>query len=397
MTSKLVFTTITVALCGLSAFPALAAESNVVLYGAVDAALAYTSNQQGRANTYLRSGNKDGSRFGLRGTEDLGHGTELLFTLEAGFNLDDGSSLQAGSLFNRQAYVGLADRRLGTITAGRQYAPYFTFMSPLGPLGAVTGAAGASAGDIDGLSIIIRNSNAVSYVSPDWSGVRLGVMTASGEQAGSGGFGSFGGTGGARSAALKYDGAAWRFGLGYQLLRNGPQRTAWDPTASSNFARSPVNAGYLTAGDVRYLAAGARRQIGAVSVGGTLTNVRYRPDGGSRFRDAAIFNTAGLVATWQTATPWVLGAAANYTRATAANGIANTANYRQLALQQAYWLSPRTAIYVLESFQRARGATLGADGVTIVDAVAVVGDSQAGSPSSNNRQSVIMIGLRHAF
>jgi predicted porin len=394
MTSNVRFTATAVALCGMAAIPAvsaIAAESNVVLYGAVDAALAYTSNQQGHANTYLRSGNKDGSRFGLRGTEDLGGGTELLFTLEAGFNLDDGSSLQAGSLFNRQAYVGLADKRLGTLTAGRQYAPYFTFMSPLGPLGAVTGAVGAAAGDIDGLSIIIRNSNAVNYVSPDWSGVRLGLMVASGEQAG------HQGSGGAVSAALKYDGAAWRFGLGYQLLKNGAQRTAWDPTASSNFARSPVNAGYLTAGDVRYLAAGARRQIGAVSVGGTLTNVQYRPDGGSRFRDNAVFNTAGLVATWQTATPWLLGIAANYTRATAANGIANTANYRQLALQQAYWLSPRTAIYVLESFQRARGATLGADGVTIVDAVAVVGDSQAGSPSSNGRQNVIMIGLRHAF
>lgn len=390
-----VFLTATaVALCGLSSLPATAAESNVVLYGAVDAALAYTSNQQGHANRYMRSGNKDGSRFGLRGSEDLGGGTELLFTLEAGFNLDDGSSLQAGSLFNRQAYVGLSDRKLGTLTAGRQYAPYFTFMSPLGPLGAVTGAAGAAAGDIDGLSIIIRNSNAVSYVSPDWSGVRLGLMAASGEQAGSGGFG---GSGGALSAALKYDGAAWRFGLGYQLLKNGAQRTTWDPTASSNFAKSPVNAGYLTAGDVRYLAAGARRQIGAVSVGGTLTNVQYRPDSGSRFRDNAVFNTAGLVATWQTATPWVLGAAANYTRTTAANGIVNAANYRQLALQQAYWLSPRTAIYLLESFQRARGATLGADGVTVVDAVAVVGDSQAGTPSSNGRQNVIMIGLRHAF
>jgi predicted porin len=391
MTPNVLFTATAVALCGLSTIPANAAESNVVLYGAVDAALAYTSNQQGHANTYLRSGNKDGSRFGLRGTEDLGGGIELLFTLEAGFNLDDGSSLQAGSLFNRQAYVGLSDKKLGTLTAGRQYAPYFTFMSPLGPLGAVTGAVGAAAGDIDGLSIIIRNSNAVSYVSPDWSGVRLGLMAASGEQAG------HQGSGGAVSAALKYDGAAWRFGLGYQLLKNGAQRTTWDPTASSNFARSPVNAGYLTAGDVRYLAAGARRQIGAVSVGGTLTNVQYRPDGGSRFRDNAVFNTAGLVATWQTATPWLLGVAANYTRTTAANGIANTANYRQLALQQAYWLSPRTAIYVLESFQRARGTTLGADGVTIVDAVAVVGDSQAGSPSSNGRQNVFMIGLRHAF
>jgi predicted porin len=379
------------ALAFTTACTTAAADSSFALYGAVDAALAYTSNQQGHANRYMRSGNKDGSRFGVRGAEDLGNGTELLFTLEAGFNLDDGSSAQAGSLFNRQAFVGLSNKRLGTLTAGRQYAPYFTFLSPLGPLGAVTGAAGAAAGDIDGLSIIIRNSNAVSYVSPDWSGVRLGVMAAGGEQAG------HAGSGGALSAALKYDGAAWRYALGYQLLKNGVQQATWDPTASSNFAKSPVNAGYLSAADVRYLTAGVRRQLGALSVGGTLSNVQYRRNAASRFADNAVFNTAGLVATWQTATPWVLGIAVNTTRASAANGITDAAHYRQVALQQAYWLSPRTAVYVLQAFQRARGATLGADGVTVVDAVAVVGDSQAGSPSSNGRQNVLMIGLRHAF
>ncbi|KQQ40097.1 hypothetical protein ASF61_04680 [Duganella sp. Leaf126] len=370
---------------------AAAAETDVTLYGAVDAALAYTSNQQGQAVRYIRSGNKDGSRVGLRGSDRLGEDTELLVTLEAGFNLDDGGASQPGSLFNRQAWLGIADRRLGTLIAGRQYAPYFTFMSPLGPLGAVTGAAGAAAGDIDGLSIIIRNSNAIGYTSPDWAGVRLSLMAASGEQAG------HQGSGGALSAAVKYDGPAWRFGLGYQLLKNGPQRAGWDPAAASNFARSPVNGGYLSAGSVRYLAAGARRQLGGVSVGGTFTNVQYRPDGGSRFRDAAIFNTVGLVATWQTASPWVLGVAANRTGAVAANGVRRAARYRQLALQQAYWLSPRTAIYVLQSFQRAHGDTLAADGVTVVDAVAVVGDSQAGTPSSNGRQNVFMLGLRHAF
>ena len=368
-----------------------AAQSNVTLYGAADAALAYTSNQNGHANTYIRSGNKDGSRFGIKGTEDLGGGTSVLFTLEAGFNLDDGTATQSGSLFNRQAFVGLSNQRLGTLTVGRQYAPYFTFLSPLGPLGAVTGAAGAAAGDIDGLSIIIRNSNALNYVSPDWGGARVGLMVAGGEQAGHGGSGS------GLSAAVKYDVGNWRFGLGYQLMNNGPERTGWDPRAVSNFAKSPVNAGYLSAASVRYLAGGARYQWGKLSMGGTLSNVQYRPDGASRFADNAVFNTAGLVASWQTGTPWVLGAAFYNTRASAANGVRDAARYRQLALQQAYWLSGRTAIYLLEAVQHASGSTLAADGVRVIDAVAVIGDSQAGSPSSNGHQRVLMVGLRHVF
>lgn len=387
---------ITAALLALLAGPsAMAAAqstpSNITLYGAADAALAYTSNQGGHANTYIRSGNKDGSRFGIKETEALGDGASVLFTLEAGFNLDDGMATQSGSLFNRQAFVGVSNQRLGTLTAGRQYAPYFTFLSPLGPLGAVTGAVGAAAGDIDGLSIIIRNSNAINYLSPNWGGAQLGLMVAGGEQAG------HGGSGGGLSAAGKYDVGNWRFGLGYQLMNNGPDRNGWDPRATSNFARSAVNAGYLSAARVRYLAGGARYQRGALSLGGTVSNVQYRPDAASRFADNAIFNTAGLVASWQTASPWVLGAAFYSTRANAANGIRNAARYRQVALQQAYWLSGRTAIYLLQSVQQASGATLAADGVSVIDAVAVIGDSQAGTPSSNGRQRVLMVGLRHVF
>lgn len=370
---------------------AAAAQSDVTIYGMVDAGVAYSSNQKGNSNTYLRSGSKDGARLGFKGTEDLGGGLKALFQLEAGFNLDDGTAGQAGSLFNRAAFVGLSDKRLGTLTAGRQYAPYFTFLNPLGPVPVVTGATGAHSGDIDGFDITVRNNNSIKYMSPEWRGAAFGLMVASGEKAGHQGSGS------AMSAALKYDVANWRYALGYQVLKNGPLQATWDPSSSSSFSKSPINAGYLSAREVQYLTAAAQYQMGALSLGGTLSNVQYRPNASSRFADTAIFNTAGLLANWKTGTPWQLGAGYAYTRATSANGISERANYRQLSLMQSYWLSKRTVIYLLEANQKARGKTLAADGMTQVNAVAVVGDSQVGTPSSNGSQNVFTVGLRHSF
>lgn len=370
---------------------AAAAQSNVTVYGIADAGLAYTSNQKGNSNTYVRSGSKDGSRLGFKGTEDLGGGTSVLFQLEAGYNIDDGAAAQSGSLFNRAAFVGLADKRYGTVTLGRQYSPYFAFLNPLGPVPAVTGATGAHAGDIDGFDITVRHNNSLKYISPDWRGASVGLMVASGEQAG------HTGSGGAMSAAVKYDTGAWHHALAYQVLKNGPNQATWDPTTSSSFSKSPVNVGYLSAKEVQYLAAATSYQLGAVTLGGNLSNVQYRPNATSRFQGTAIFNTAALLANWKTATPWQFGAGLTYTRATRANGVQDAANYRQLSLQQTYWFSKRTAIYILEATQHARGKTLAADGVTQIDAVALVGDSQVSTPSSNGKQNVFMVGVRHAF
>ena len=368
-----------------------AAQSAVTVYGIVDVALTHLTHHANAGDTYMRSGPKDGSRLGFKGSEDLGGGTKALFVLEAGYNVDDGSAGQAGSIFNRASWVGLSNDRLGTLSAGRQYAPYFDFLAPLGPVPPVTGAAGDHPGDIDGFDITIRNNNSVKYTSPDWHGVTVGVMAAAGEQA------EHGGSGSAYSAAVKYEGGPWRYALGYQVLKNGPNQANWDPTSASSFAKSQINAGYLSARDVQYVAAGARWQHARLSLGGSLSNVQYRPNATSRFRDTAIFNTGALLATWQTASPWLLGAGLTYTRASSANGIRDAARYRQLSLQQAYWLSRRTSIYLLEAVQRAHGRTLGTDGASQVDAGAVIGTSQSGLVADGPRQSMLALGLRHAF
>jgi len=377
--------------CGIAA-----AQSNLTVYGIADAALTHLDHRAGGATTYMRSGPKDGSRLGFKGSEDLGDGRRVLFVLEAGYNLDDGSNGQANALFNRAAWVGLSDQRLGTLSVGRQYAPYFEYLTPLGPLPVVTGAAGDHPGDIDGFDITIRNSNSVKYTSPNMGGVTVGALVSAGEQADVNGTDARN-MGGSYSVAAKYDNGGWHYALGWQLLKNGPNQTSWDPTSSASFSKSPLNAGYLSARDVQYIAAGMRYQRSALSLGGSLSNVQYRPNAQSLFDDIAIFNTAALLVGWHDASPWQFGAGLTYTRANRANGITNAANYRQFALQQAYWLSRRTVVYLLESTQKARGQTLGAGGAGPIDAYAAIGVSQSGLVADSRKQNMITLGLRHAF
>lgn len=369
-----------------------AAQSSMTVYGIADAAITHLDHRAGAATTYMRGGPKDGTRIGFKGTEDLGNGNSVLYVLEAGYNIDDGTAGQTGSIFNRAAYVGLSSKRLGTLTAGRQYSPYFDFLTPLGPLPVVTGAAGDHPGDIDGFDVTIRNNNSVKYKSAAWHGVTVGAMAAAGEQAeGSGSAGA------SYSAAVKYDGGPWHYALGYQLLKNGVNQASWDATAAGSFSKSAVNAGYLSARDVQYLATGLRYEFGRFSVGGTLSNVQYRPNEHSLFHDTATFNTASLLASWQTASPWAFGAGVLETRATRANGIDAPASYLQFSLMQAYWLSKRTVVYLLEATQRAHGRTLSANAAGQIDAGAVLGVSQTGLVSDSRTQTAFTLGLRHAF
>ncbi|MRW89847.1 porin [Duganella sp. FT80W] len=368
-----------------------AAQSDVTMYGIIDVGVTHIDNLPGGSKTYMRPGSKDGSRLGFLGSEDLGGGLKAIFKLEAGFNPDDGTAGQAGSLFNRAAYLGLSDRKLGTLTLGRQYSSYFDAINPLGPVPVVTGAAGDHPGDIDGFDITIRSNNAIKYTSPTWHGITASAMVATGEQAG------HNGSGGEHSASIKYEGGGWRHALAYQMLKNGPSQTGWDSTASTSFSKSAVNAGYLSAADVQYIAAASRYGQDNWTLGGSFSNVQYHANAASLFRDTAIFNTGAVLASWKTQSPWVLGAGFSYTRASRANGISDNANYRQFSLQQAYWLSSRTSIYILEATQRARGKTLGTDGVSVIDAGATIGVSQSGNVASDAHQTLLGIGLRHAF
>ncbi|USE78000.1 porin [Cupriavidus gilardii] len=133
---------ITAAAAGMMAQGAHA-QSSVTLYGVVTASVQYVNNSQNVSGGVLAPGsgsrtmlNSSGiaqSRFGLRGTEELGGGTQALFVLENQFNTDDGRMGQ-NAMFGRQAFVGLKNDKLGRITFGRQYTSSFLALGSFTPV-----------------------------------------------------------------------------------------------------------------------------------------------------------------------------------------------------------------------------------------------------------------------
>ncbi|MGO4333056.1 porin [Cupriavidus sp. 2TAF22] len=123
------------AFCGLCNASAHA-QSSVTLYGLIDTGIEYVNHADatGSSNVYrMASGNTAGSRWGLRGREDLGGDLAAVFALESGFNSDNGSSAQGGRLFGRQAYVGIAGS-WGQVTLGRQINTLFDIFVPFDPV-----------------------------------------------------------------------------------------------------------------------------------------------------------------------------------------------------------------------------------------------------------------------
>ncbi|WP_211472232.1 porin [Collimonas humicola] len=371
------------------------AQTSVTIYGTADAAIVHSSNQRGNPNTYMNSGNLNASKLGFSGSEDLGGGGKAIFTLEQGFSINNGVQSDASKAFNRQAFVGLSDARYGSFTLGRQYTPYWRYVGGLGPTGVLTGATGAHPGDLDGLDTTIRINNSLVYSSPVIAGFQAGALYGFGENAGAISAGN------SFSTALRYDYNALSAALGYLKLNNNNLKgfAQWDPNVTSgSYAQSPVNAGYASARSVQMIAAAARYNVSDnLMLGLNFSNVQMAPGAASLFAHQATFNTAGLISTYKLTNAITLAAGYSYTRESASNGISDPARYQQLSFEQTYDFSKRTAIYFLEAYQKASGQTLGANGVTPVNAVAVVGDSQNGSPSSNGKQFVAVVGIRHQF
>jgi predicted porin len=197
-------TTIAAALAAF-AIPSFA-QSNVTLYGVMD--MFYQNANGANSISRVQSGGLAGSRFGLRGTEDLGGGLRANFTLEGGINADDGTSGQGGALFGRQVHVGLSGT-FGSVSLGRQYTALYAATndhsiftsSNAGPSTALIGGFGGGYELVRGASATgvppqagatgnggpVRVNNSIKYESPSFAGVKLGAVYGAGEVAGGSG------------------------------------------------------------------------------------------------------------------------------------------------------------------------------------------------------------------
>ena len=161
------------------------AQSNVTIYGIVDAGIVSERGGAAGSVTKVTSGIGSQSRLGFRGTEDLGNGLSAIFQIETGLKVDDGTLDNTNSaLFNRQAFVGLRSKEAGTLTLGRQYTMLYNAMSQVAdPFGA--GYAGSIKNLFPAAGANTRVSNAIVYATPVFGGFSAEALYALGEQAGS--------------------------------------------------------------------------------------------------------------------------------------------------------------------------------------------------------------------
>src|SRR5690554_6332762 len=153
------------------------AETSVTLYGVIDTGIGYNKVEIGDVDATkfgLVNGVQAGSRWGLRGTEDLGNGLQAVFQLESGFDSSTGHQAQGGRQFGRHATIGLQSDAWGRFDLGRQTniaSKYFADVAS--PFGASFGQ--ANAGATFGSANTVRWDNMVMYQTPNFSGFQFGV------------------------------------------------------------------------------------------------------------------------------------------------------------------------------------------------------------------------------
>ena len=174
-----------IAFAALSAIAGMAqAQSSVTLYGLVDAFVGQTQTQVTGAakvkRTVVDSDGQYSSRFGFRGTEDLGGGLKGVFALEGGFSPDTGAPATAGVLFGRQAFVGLSGG-FGTVSLGRHLTAYDALHGATNMVYDSNFETTSSVWAAGLPDYQIRASNSISYASPDFAGFSGGVVYGLGE------------------------------------------------------------------------------------------------------------------------------------------------------------------------------------------------------------------------
>lgn len=163
----------------LGAFAGSALAADVQLYGLVDLGLNWTQVDNGKTTTDsfgMGSGQNSGSRFGLKGTDDLGNGYKVGFNLENSFKADDGAFDKGSRLFHRESIL-FVQTPYGELSAGRTGG----LDSGVGRYGQMGSGATAMSTGWDNiaktskvfLGLGDRMDNTLTYQSPKFAGVTV--------------------------------------------------------------------------------------------------------------------------------------------------------------------------------------------------------------------------------
>lgn len=155
------------------------AASDVTLYGIIEQGVVVSKAKHHSTTAELKSGFDQGSRWGIKGTEDLGNGYSVGFILEQGFNADDGAEGTADYAFNRESVLNvkggfgsLAFGKTGALSSGAQSQHILTGWA-LGTGFGITAWNAQTGGTL-------RPNNTVSYASPKFAGFSAHAMYSNG-------------------------------------------------------------------------------------------------------------------------------------------------------------------------------------------------------------------------
>ncbi|KVC34654.1 porin [Burkholderia pseudomultivorans] len=369
------------------------AQSSVTLYGLIDAGVTYankvaTSTGHGKLVKY-GDGVASGSRWGIRGTEDLGGGLKALFVLESGFSSGDGTLGQGGALFGRQAFVGLSKNGVGSLTFGRQYSFSTDYIGGNYTMGSQT-PAGNYAYHINDLDQLTsgRINNAVKFQSANFAGLTFGAMYGfsnstqfAGAPTTSSGGTTTQGASSAYSFGANYAQGPFGIGAAYTNIR-------FPGGATPAFGVSIANVNTLGLRDLETFGIGARYAIAAALVWANWTHTKFEPLSG----EASKLNNYEIGGRYAF-TP-ALSAGLGYTFSKLDDRFEG--KWHQVNAAVDYVLSKRTDVYVSAAYQKASGSNTVNGRVVPVQAEIGSSASFIGNAGANT-QFVTRIGLRHKF
>lgn len=331
---------------------AACAQSNVTLFGIVDAGVRYTKNGDDSARTVSANG-VNTSRLGFRGTEDLGAGLKASFWLETGFNPDTGTQSDASRFFNRRATVSLLGA-FGELRLGRDTTPTYNAFADYDAFG--TNGVGDASKFVSKLGTnvdtLVRADNLASYFTPSKLGGFYAHVAAAAPEG---------------STGKKYYGARAGFAAG-------------PLDVSASYGQTTVAA--LVAGEDKFKTAtvGAAYDFGVLKVTGFVAQTKY-----ADLRNTVI--DLGALVPVGPGTLRVSYADIDAKGRTAQGVRTDDNDASQIAVGYVYDLSKRTALY----------STVAR--VNNKNAAAYVVDANPALPSPNNGKDStgVEVGIRHRF
>ncbi|AZQ56086.1 porin [Burkholderia cenocepacia] len=342
------------------------AQDGVTLYGIVDTGISYYNHaaKSGAAVGMPHLTGEVPSRWGVKGTEDLGGGNRAFFVLENGFQPGTGRLNYGGRLFGRQANVGLGTE-YGTLTLGRQMNMTAYALANAD----VIGPSIHSSSNFDAYLPNARSDNAIGYLGK-FRGLTIGGTYSFGrDAAGPAGPSATGCAGQAPGNPLAcrqytllvaYDAPRFGVAASYDVKRGGAGAAA-PLDSSAHTSTHSVVGGYATMGRAKLGAGWIRNNVAAA--GHVQTDIVF----------------AGVTYTLTPAVSFDAQATRHLQR-----GPARSANATLLVGRANHQLSKRTRVYTSVGYML--------NSATAAKAVAA-----GGSVDMGRNQLGIMAGLQQRF